>query len=197
MVEEQAGDEFASRAGAGFVEDRLEVVLDGVNGKVESLPDLVGGKALCNKFSDTSFAVGEAVGVGDERCEFVRTGLVDQDRHRGVCTVAEDRSPHGNPTAFRGTNTSSGERVGPRLPPVRIGLTIAGDAARPCCYGKHGNREFLTRRVTGDEISEPTMSSRSRCLDGVIRGKYHYTARRLIGCCEYIENGGAAEALRH
>jgi hypothetical protein len=26
VIEEQAGDEFASRAGAGFVEDRLQVV---------------------------------------------------------------------------------------------------------------------------------------------------------------------------
>ena len=42
MVEEQAGDEFAARAGAGLVEDRLQVVLDGVSGQVESLTDVVG-----------------------------------------------------------------------------------------------------------------------------------------------------------
>jgi len=117
--------------------------------------------------------------------------------YRGVCTVAEDRSPHGNPTAFRGANTRSGDRVGPSFPAVGISLTIAGEAARPCCYGKHGNREFLTRRVTGDEISEPAMSSRSRCLDGVVRGKYHYTTRRLIGCRDFLDDGGAAEALGH
>jgi hypothetical protein len=34
MVEEQPGDEFASRAGAGLVEDRFQVVLDGVGAEV-------------------------------------------------------------------------------------------------------------------------------------------------------------------
>jgi hypothetical protein len=38
VVEEQAGDEFASRAGAGFVEDRLQVVLDGVGGEWSRRP---------------------------------------------------------------------------------------------------------------------------------------------------------------
>jgi hypothetical protein len=58
VVEEQAGDQFTSRAGAGLVEDRLEVVLDGVHGEVQSLPDVVGGKALGDEFGDASFAVG-------------------------------------------------------------------------------------------------------------------------------------------
>jgi hypothetical protein len=96
-----------------------------------------------------------------------------------------------------GTNTRPGKGVGPRFPPVGISLIIACEASRPCCRGKHGNREFLTRRVTGGKFIEQAMSSGGGHLDGVVRGKYYHTARRLIGGCDFIEDGGTAEALGH
>jgi hypothetical protein len=45
VVEEQAGDERPSRVGAGFVEDRLEMVLHCVHRKVQAIGDLAGRQA--------------------------------------------------------------------------------------------------------------------------------------------------------
>ena len=52
--------------------------MDGVGGQVESLTDVGGGIALRDKFGDASFAVGEAVRLGDQGCEFGWMGFVQQ-----------------------------------------------------------------------------------------------------------------------
>ena len=188
MIEEQ-GDEFASRAGTGLVEDRLQVVLDGVCGEMESLPDVVGGKALCHQFGDSSFAVGEPVGVGDQGCELGRLCVFDQDGDRGVWTVAENRTPHGYPIPLCGTDSRPRKRVGPRLAPFGIIPIIAGDAPCPCCDGEHGNRQFRTWCVTGDEIGEQALSFCGGRVDRVVRGEDNDPGPALVACRDVTEDG--------
>jgi hypothetical protein len=77
VVEEQAGHEVAAGAAAHLVEDRLQVVLDGVCGDVEPHADVVGGEPLRDELGDPAFAVREAVRVGDQRRELRRAGVVD------------------------------------------------------------------------------------------------------------------------
>ena len=74
-------------------------------------------------------------------------------------------------------------------------LIIAGDAPRPCCHGKHGNRQFRTRCVTGGEIGEPALGSCGGRLDGVVRGEDDDAGRMLVACRHITQDGGAAKAV--
>jgi hypothetical protein len=68
VVEEQACDQFATGADAHLVEDRLEVILDGVGGEVQTVGDVVGRVPLGDELRYESFPVGEAVGGGNQWC---------------------------------------------------------------------------------------------------------------------------------
>jgi hypothetical protein len=197
VVEEQAGDEAASRAGPGLVENRLQVILDREGREMKSLPNVVGGKTFCDEFGDASFAIGEPVRVGDQRRELGRLDLFHQDGDRGVRTIAQHRTPHGYPIPLCGTNTRPGERVRPTFAPFGITLIIAGDAQRPCRHGKHGDRQLRTRYVTGAEIGKPAHSSRGGRVDGVVRAEYDDPGPTLVGHDRVTDDRGAAKALGH
>jgi hypothetical protein len=62
---EDLGDEFAAAAHADLVEDRLEVVLDGLRGYEERARDLARAQAAKHEHGDLAFARGHLVGACD------------------------------------------------------------------------------------------------------------------------------------
>ena len=75
-----AGQRVRGDAHAQFVEDRLQVILDGVDGDAQPVGDLGRGQALGHELSDLALARRELLGSQYQRRDFSRTRLLQKDR---------------------------------------------------------------------------------------------------------------------
>ena len=94
LVEVDPRDQLAAAAHVGLVEDRLQVVLDGVRRHVQRRRDLLGVDALQHQPGDVALAAGEPEGGHHQGHDLRGPGLLDGDDHVAVA-VGEGRERRG------------------------------------------------------------------------------------------------------
>jgi hypothetical protein len=83
VVGEQPGDQLAAAVHADLGEDRLDVVADGVGRQEQLLGDVGRAGAAGDQAGDLLLAIGQVVGLDDDRGNLRRAGRLDDHRHAG------------------------------------------------------------------------------------------------------------------
>jgi hypothetical protein len=132
VLEEDARDELPARRRPGLLEDRLQVFLDRPRREPKPRRYRVRPEALRDQLGDSALALGETIGICDERRELGWTNALEDDDGAGTRAIAERRAVHEEPDA--GSRAHPGART-------NSGITAIG---RANLDGTGANQTFIT-----------------------------------------------------
>jgi hypothetical protein len=183
VLEEHARDELAARTHLDLSEDRLEVVLHRPRRDVQPVGDRARPEPLRDELRHRALALGQAVGVGDQRHELVRPGGLDDHGRLGVGVVAERRAAHEQPALGRRADSRASDGARRRLP--------MRDAARSGRHrGHHGRQRFV--RTVAAQLGEPHLGGGVRHRDRVV-GREQREADGLLGVLAFLGHRGGEQ----
>jgi len=110
LAEEERRGELAARAGAGLLEDRLQVVGDGVRRDRQPLGGLHRRSAPQHKLGHLLLARGEAVGLEQQRCDECRVRALDEHGDVPGAGWAHEPAVEDQPGACRSLDDAARKR---------------------------------------------------------------------------------------
>jgi hypothetical protein len=181
-------DEFAAAADAGLVEDGLQVVLDRVRRHVEGVCHLLDRHFAQAQLGDLAFAVGEAVGHGDQGCGLARQGWLEDDSDAPGGVSGQRCAVEQKPVSRYGPDA----RAGGQPERVLAGLQCSG-------AGGNGLHDARLRRLLGcwllGQLSDPALQTGEHPT-GVGPFRRRYRCPGAFGRARRARNGPADQAGR-